>query len=66
MTHEMFGLDYVSTTDRETFRTAFAANVKDKTPRVIEVRTDGEFDDKRRQELVKIINNELGIGNNQL
>ena len=53
---ELYGLEYVCADDRESFHQAFAASMSDTRPRLIEVRTDGQSDHQRRQEVVKFVN----------
>ena len=55
----MYGLDYQIATTREQFRQLFADSVQDKTPRVIEVRTDNQEDDTRRCEINKFVLEQL-------
>jgi 2-succinyl-5-enolpyruvyl-6-hydroxy-3-cyclohexene-1-carboxylate synthase len=51
----MYGLDYVRTDDRETFRQAFSESVNNRVSRVIEVRTDAQHDLQRRQEIMDAV-----------
>ncbi len=51
----LYGLDFVSVTDRETFRSAVDVTVGGRTPRIIEVRTDAAHDDARRKQIQQLV-----------
>jgi 2-succinyl-5-enolpyruvyl-6-hydroxy-3-cyclohexene-1-carboxylate synthase len=55
----LYGLDFTRVTDRTTFRQALGENLYNPTPHLIEVQTNGRYDDQRRREINKIVNNEL-------
>ena len=52
----MYGLDYTQANSREAFIAAFQAAVAEPGARVIEVRTNGRFDEARRREVVRLVN----------
>ncbi len=52
---KLYGLDYVRADDRESFRAAFTASVESGGTTVIEVRTDMQRDDARRQEIMAAV-----------
>ncbi|MBN8638679.1 MAG: hypothetical protein J0M07_25415 [Anaerolineae bacterium] len=51
----LYGLDFVSVTDREAFRSAVDVTVGARTPRIIEVRTDAAHDDARRKQIQQLV-----------
>jgi 2-succinyl-5-enolpyruvyl-6-hydroxy-3-cyclohexene-1-carboxylate synthase len=51
-----YGLDSIRVSDRLGFQQALRASLTDPRPTVIELRTDGEEDEQRRQQLLKIVN----------
>ena len=55
----MYGLDYQLATNREQFRELFVSSLKDKTARVIEVKTNNQEDDERRREINKFVLEQL-------
>lgn len=50
----LYGLEYVRVTDRAVFREALGASMFDARPSLIEVLSDGRYDDQRRREINKI------------
>lgn len=52
----MYGLSYQRVDHRDTFRQAFTASVNSGIPSVIELRTDSQHDNQRRQELIRAVN----------
>lgn len=55
----LYGLDFVSVTDREAFRSAVDVTVGAHTPRIIEVRTDAAHDDARRKQIQQMVTSVL-------
>jgi len=55
----LYGLDYVITSDRQTFRTAFRDSVNNRTSTIIEVQTNAREDENRRQEITNAVLNKL-------
>ena len=56
---QLYGLDYVRVTDRETFGEVFSRPFS--VSRIIEVVTDGRTDHEQRQEIMKTINKEQNL-----
>lgn len=54
----MYGLDYEQATTRDSFLSAFQENLKDQRAKVIEVRTNGRFDETYRRQLVNQLQGE--------
>ncbi|MEZ4510967.1 MAG: 2-succinyl-5-enolpyruvyl-6-hydroxy-3-cyclohexene-1-carboxylic-acid synthase [Chloroflexota bacterium] len=52
----MYGLGYTQANSREAFTAAFQAAMAEPGARVIEVRTNGRFDEARRREIVRLVN----------
>ena len=52
----LYGLDFVRVTDRAALREALGARMYDRRPCLIEVMSDGRYDDQRRREINKIAN----------
>ncbi|MBK8988686.1 MAG: 2-succinyl-5-enolpyruvyl-6-hydroxy-3-cyclohexene-1-carboxylic-acid synthase [Chloroflexi bacterium] len=52
----LYGLDFIRTANRAAFRQALRESMYNPTPRLIEVPTDGRYDDQRRREINKIVN----------
>ncbi len=52
---KLYGLEYVRTDERETFRQAFSESVNNRLSRVIEVRTEVQHDLKRRQDIMDTV-----------
>jgi 2-succinyl-5-enolpyruvyl-6-hydroxy-3-cyclohexene-1-carboxylate synthase len=51
-----YNLDFIRVSDRTGFQQALRTSLTDPRPTVIEVRTDGEQDERQRQALLKIVN----------
>ncbi len=51
----LYGLDYVQTSDRDTFRQAFVDSVEQRKSCLIEVRTDAQNDLKQRREVINAV-----------
>jgi 2-succinyl-5-enolpyruvyl-6-hydroxy-3-cyclohexene-1-carboxylate synthase len=51
-----YSLDFIRVGDRPGFQQAVRASLTDPKPTVIELRTDGEEDERQRQALLKIVN----------
>ena len=65
-TAKLYGLDYIQIDAREgqreartAFREAFSEVVGSEKSTIIEVRTDGKFDDARRREIVSAVHRQL-------
>jgi 2-succinyl-5-enolpyruvyl-6-hydroxy-3-cyclohexene-1-carboxylate synthase len=52
---KMYGLEYVRADDRDSFRQAFSESVNGRLSRIIEVRTNAEYDLQRRQEIMDAV-----------
>jgi 2-succinyl-5-enolpyruvyl-6-hydroxy-3-cyclohexene-1-carboxylate synthase len=55
----LYGLDYVRTDDRNTFREAFSESVTNRLSRIIEIHTDAQNDLRRRNEIVEAVKRAL-------
>ncbi|MCU0491324.1 MAG: 2-succinyl-5-enolpyruvyl-6-hydroxy-3-cyclohexene-1-carboxylic-acid synthase [Chloroflexaceae bacterium] len=56
---QLYGLDYVRASDRESFRQAFAASISGRASTIIEVRSDARRDLERRQALIASVQRRL-------
>lgn len=56
---KLYGLEWVSTDNRADFRRLLGESIGSGTPRIIEVRTDIQHDEKRRKEVIQSVKNAL-------
>ncbi len=59
---EMYGLAYERVNGRSHFRQLLAHSQQDPRPRLIEIRTDSDFDERRRQEINQFVISNLNKG----